>query len=113
MPAIREIKKFRWFAPMLIIMVSVFAAGCSDDDAIPSGETVEEQVDSSAISLTYHDFTGEDDVIIMDADTTQISVSKDLADKLGIVTLMAVLWQFGRKPIACLTFAGLSLPAGL
>lgn len=84
MPAIREIKKFRWLAPMLIIMVSVFAAGCSDDETIPLSGGGEEQADSSVISLTYHNFTAEDDVIILDADTTQISVSKSLADKLGI-----------------------------
>lgn len=40
--------------------------------------------DTTAISLTYHHFIASDDVIILDADTTRISVSKALADKLGI-----------------------------
>ena len=34
--------------------------------------------------LTYHNFDGEDDVQIMNADTTEIAVKKSLADKLGI-----------------------------
>lgn len=38
--------------------------------------------------LTYQDFISSSDVIIMNADTTEISVSKALADKLGITSFV-------------------------
>ena len=64
-------------------------ASCSDD-ALDNG-TVEpvsaQQGDYSnyePYGLTYHNFDSEDDVQILNADTTEIAVKKSLADKLGI-----------------------------
>ena len=64
-------------------------ASCSDD-ALDNG-TVEpvsaQQGDYSNFEpygLTYHNFDSEDDVQILNADTTEIAVKKSLADKLGI-----------------------------
>ena len=69
---------------MLVFSV-LLAMGCSsDDDSSTSGQGEQEMTDSTAIALTYHHFIASDDVIILDADTTQISISKLLADKLGI-----------------------------
>ena len=46
--------------------------------------------------LTYHNFEGEHDVQILNADTTEIAVSKKLADKLGITSFVnhpLGIWQ--------------------
>ena len=43
---------------------------------------------AEAYGLTYHNFTGKDDVTILKADTTEISVSKALAEKMGIKTFV-------------------------
>ena len=81
-PALRQANCFHWLTIMLIIP-AFFATGCSDDAASPGGSGAE-TADLSAISLTYHHFTASDDVIILNADTTRIAVSKALADKMGI-----------------------------
>ena len=52
------------------------------DNVEPQGELYE------AYGLTYQDFNSPSDVVILNADTTEISVSKDLADKLGIATFV-------------------------
>ena len=52
------------------------------DNAETQGELFE------AYGLTYQDFNSPSDVTILNADTTEISVSKDLADKLGINTFV-------------------------
>lgn len=64
-------------------------ASCSDD--VLDNGTVEpvsaQQGDYSnyePYGLTYHNFDSEDDVQILNADTTEIAVKKSLADKLGI-----------------------------
>ena len=56
----------------------------NDQPAAPEaqGELLE------AYGLTYQDFTTASDVTILNADTTEISVSKELADKLGITTFV-------------------------
>lgn len=41
-----------------------------------------------AYGLTYQDFDSAADVVILNADTTEISVSKTLADKLGITSFV-------------------------
>ena len=41
-----------------------------------------------AYGLTYENFINADDVIILDADTTQLSVSKAYAEKMGITTFV-------------------------
>ena len=81
---LRKVKTILWAAPMLICSV-LLNMGCSDDDdSSMGGQGGQEMTDTTAISLTYHHFIASDDVIILDADTTWISVSKALADKLGI-----------------------------
>ena len=64
-------------------------ASCSDD-ALDNGtaEPVSAQQGDYSnyepYGLTYHNFDSEDDVQILNADTTEIAVKKSLADKLGI-----------------------------
>lgn len=41
-----------------------------------------------AYGLTFHNFTNPDDVTIVDADTTQLSISKAYAEKMGIKTFV-------------------------
>ena len=46
--------------------------------------------------LTYQNFVSENDVQILNADTTEIAVSKKLADKLGITSFVnhpLGIWQ--------------------
>lgn len=88
----------RFFAAILAVAATVFlVAGCSDDDgAAGRDDTPTETVDTTAISLTYHNFIADDDVLIMDADTTMLSVSKSLTEKLGITAFNGrpmVVWQ--------------------
>ena len=81
------------------VLMSILTAGifsfsfgftsCSDD--VLDNGTVEpvsaQQGDYSnyePYGLTYHNFDSEDDVQILNADTTEIAVKKSLADKLGI-----------------------------
>ena len=65
-------------------------ASCSDEDAMANesmNPEMEQAYDGPALKslgLNYQDFLAEGDVTILDADTTQISVSKAFADKLGI-----------------------------
>ena len=90
---LRKVKTIRWAALMLICSV-LLNMGCSDDDdSSMGGQGGQEMTDTTAISLTYHHFIASDDVIILDADTTRISVSKALADKLGIT-------HFAGRPLA-------------
>ena len=64
-------------------------ASCSDDalDNSMVEPVSAQQGDYSnyePYGLTYHNFDSEDDVQILNADTTEIAVKKSLADKLGI-----------------------------
>ena len=64
-------------------------ASCSDDalDNSMVEPVSAQQGDYSNFEpygLTYHNFDSEDDVQILNADTTEIAVKKSLADKLGI-----------------------------
>lgn len=65
-------------------------ASCSDED-IMANESInpemEREYDGPALEtygLSYMDFITDNDIMILDADTTQLSISKALADKLGI-----------------------------
>ena len=81
---------------MLMSIITVGAmfnfTACSDDsdlisEGAASGKNMEQAYTGptlESIGLTFQDFISEDDVRIVDADTTQISVSKALADKLGL-----------------------------
>ena len=57
----------------------------ADSQQVPDGAKTEL---FAAYGLTYQDFNSPSDVTILNADTTEISVSKDLADKLGITTFV-------------------------
>ena len=81
---------------MSIVTAGIFSfsfalTSCSDDVndlGTPGGEfetsTPGDYSQYEPYGLTYHNFDGEDDVQILNADTTEIAVKKSLADKLGI-----------------------------
>ena len=89
-----------------ILTVGVFACtlvltSCSDDfenegkatDKVPAGADTRLL---EAYGLMYTDFETASDVQILNADTTEISVSKKLADKLGITSFVGHpmgIWQ--------------------
>ena len=88
-----KVRAILWMAPVMVFS-ALLTMGCSNDDETPVEEQEEQEyADSTAIALTYHHFIASDDVVILNADTTQISVSKALADKLGIT-------QFTGRPMA-------------
>ena len=72
------------------IMSFSFALTSCSDDELDNGmvEPVSAQQGDYSnyepYGLTYHNFDSEDDVQILNADTTEIAVKKSLADKLGI-----------------------------
>ena len=80
------------------VLMSMFTAGalvfgfssCSDEDVM-ANESMNPEMEQTyngpalkSLGLNFQDFNNEGDVQILDADTTQISVSKAFADKLGI-----------------------------
>lgn len=79
---------------MSILTAGIFSFGftsCSKDDYTLSSEMTVNNDDREytgpaleSLGLNFQDFTRSGDVQILDADTTQISVSKAFADKLGI-----------------------------
>lgn len=89
-------KNLKTIAAMLLLSISstITFTSCQDD-AIN-----ENKVDSKALAsgangqnlkaygLTYHNFVGKNDVMILNADTTEISVNKALAEKMGITTFV-------------------------
>lgn len=89
-------KNFKTIAAMLLVSFSstITFTSCQDDTvdannkfqapATPSSLT--EQV--KAYGLTYHNFVTKNDVAILNADTTEISVNKALAEKLGITSFV-------------------------
>ena len=93
--------------------VSFAFTACSDDVLEnQSNDNAPAQTGSQkaceAYGLCYYDFVNENDVQILNNDSTEISVSKKLADKLGIATFVnhpLGIWQaegrlpFGRKAV--------------
>ena len=89
---------------LTVTALSACSSGGSDDDT-PSGNTPEvpvpetpvvEKLDSTILSLTYHNFITPDDVTILNSDTTKLSVSKALIDKMGATQLKGrrlAVWQ--------------------
>ena len=85
---------------MSIVTAGIFSfsfslASCSDDELVDNGlgvETSHEQDYNGPLlepyGLSFYDFETTEDVMILNADTTQISVSKALADKLGIQSFL-------------------------
>jgi hypothetical protein len=90
-------KNFKNIAAMLLVGISstITFTSCQDDRIEDSKENSAAAVTrgasqgpAEAYGLTYHNFTGKDDVTILKADTTEISVSKALAEKMGIKTFV-------------------------
>lgn len=85
---------------MSIVTAGIFSfsfafTSCSDDELVDNGlgvETAHEQDYNGPLQepygLSYYDFLAAEDVTILNADTTQISVSKALADKMGIQSFL-------------------------
>lgn len=84
-------------------MIFAFIA-CSDELANESSESnkldeIPAGADTrllEAYGLMYNDFESDNDVQILNADTTEIAVSKQLADKLGITSFVVHpmgIWQ--------------------
>ncbi len=82
---------------MSIATAVVFTFGftsCSDEDVMENNAQGQDPAQVGDYSkyepygLTYHNFESEDDVEILNADTTEIAVSKKLADKLGITSFV-------------------------
>ncbi len=74
-----------------VFSFSVVFTSCSDDDVFDNAMAQLAPVSDGYANyepygLTYHNFDSESDVVILDADTTEIAVKKSLADKLGITS---------------------------
>ena len=76
---------------MSILTAGVFAVAftaCSDEIEMgnPYGDQQPQSSENllEAYGLTYQTFINDDDVMILDADTTKLSVSKEYAEKMGI-----------------------------
>ena len=89
---------------MSIITAGIFTFGltaCSDDNLGDAAQAqdpaqVGNYGDYEPYGLTYQNFESENDVQILNADTTEIAVSKKLADKLGITSFVnhpLGIWQ--------------------
>ena len=73
-----------------IMSFSFALTSCSDDDIL-GNEVVPPEMEKKyngplqePYGLSYYDFLTAEDVTILNADTTEISINKALADKLGI-----------------------------
>ena len=102
-------KEFRVKTMLInILTAGVFVFGmamtaCSDDIASEGSFPAEDKAPAGAdtrlleaYGLMYTDFVSEGDVQILNADTTEIAVSKQLADKLGITSFVGHplgIWQ--------------------
>lgn len=83
---------------MSILTAGIFTFGfssCNDDELIENSPAPFETEAASSngeilspIALNYYDYIHSNDVEILNDDTTKISVSKELADKLGITTFI-------------------------
>ena len=77
-----------------IFSFSFVFTSCNDDDILESGVTppdMEQEYNGplqEPYGLSFYDFVTSNDVTILNADTTQISVSKALADKMGIQSFL-------------------------
>ncbi len=76
------------------IIATVSFTACSEDAANdnttnkPAAPESTQEAITKAYGLTFHNFITKSDVTILNADTTEISVSKALAEKLGITTFV-------------------------
>jgi len=98
----------------IFVTATVMFTSCSDDILTNEGASNQapEGADTAlleAYGLSFQNFITDNDVQILNADTTQLAVSKALADKLGITTFVGHplgIWQdmsqlpFARKATA-------------
>ena len=70
-------------------------SSCSDEFDSPNASADNQQAPEGAktelleaYGLTFENFISENDIIIIDADTTQLSISKAYADKMGITSFV-------------------------
>lgn len=79
-------------AIMFATTFAVSFTACTDnlmaDDNQPANNTEAQSELLEPYGLTYQNFISPSDVVILNADTTEISVSKELAEKLGITTFV-------------------------
>ena len=93
---------------MFAATFAVSFTACTDDlmteNNQPGNNTRAQGELAEPYGLTYQDFNTPTDVVILNADTTEISVSKDLADKLGISTFvnhpLGIWHQINQLPYA-------------
>ena len=93
---------------MFAAIFTVSFTACSDDLMVNDNQSADNAKTQSelfeAYGLTYQDFNSPTDVVILNADTTEISVSKVLADKLGITTFvnhpLGIWHQINQLPYA-------------
>jgi hypothetical protein len=80
---------------MSIVAITTISLTSCKDDSIDDNKKVDEVVTAKEgemllepIGLVYNDFITPYDVTILNADTTEVSVSKALADKMGITNFV-------------------------
>lgn len=84
---------------MSVVTAGIFSfsfvfTSCNDDDILESGVTppdMEQEYNGplqEPYGLSFYDFVTSNDVTVLNADTTQISISKALADKMGIQSFL-------------------------
>ncbi|MBO6033338.1 MAG: hypothetical protein J6Q22_18075 [Prevotella sp.] len=83
---------------MSTLTAGIFAfsfSSCSDDLDSPNAGANDQQAPEGAqtelleaYGLTFKNFISESDVVILDADTTQLSISKAYAEKMGITSFV-------------------------
>ena len=81
------------FMNILTAGIFTFAfTACSDEtDNMSDNQQAPEGAETAlleAYGLTFENFISENDVIILNADTTQLSISKAYADKMGITSFV-------------------------
>ena len=93
---------------MFAATFAVSFTACTDDlmtdDNQQASKTRAQGELAEPYGLTYQDFDTPTDVVILNADTTEISVSKDLAEKLGITSFvnhpLGIWHQINQLPYA-------------
>ena len=88
-------KNFANLMLMSIVAITTISLTSCKDDSIDDNKKVDEVVTAKEgemllepIGLVYNDFITPYDVTILNADTTEVSVSKALADKMGITNFV-------------------------
>lgn len=102
-------KTMKNLANMMLISIAAVAtitiSSCSQDDAIKDEQNTASVPTNNnellePVGLACNDFITPTDVTILDADTTQISISKAYADKMGITDFrraMGILHDFNER----------------